>query len=139
LTCLVGLADEKKTEKIIKYFIKQKANEPCPIKTVLQPIKQKDELWKKYMERHNVINKPHQYHNGAIWPFIGGFWVILLSMSNPELAKKELTRLAQLNKQDKWQFKEWFDGKNGKPKGMSRQSWNAALYLWAYHSLNNSI
>ncbi|MFA6307506.1 MAG: glycoside hydrolase 100 family protein [Patescibacteria group bacterium] len=137
LACLVGLADDKKTKNIIKYFISKKANKPWPIKTVLKAIKINDKLWREYMNRHSGINKPYKYHNGAIWSFIGGFWVVLLSLSNKKLATEELARLAELNHKGNWQFREYFDGKNFKGYGMSRQSWNAALYIVAYKHLNS--
>ena len=137
LACSVGLADDKKRQAIIDYFIKNKANQPWPIKTVLKPIKQGDKLWRDYMNRHNTINRPGHYHNGAIWPFIGGFWLMLLSISDEKLAHLELLRLAQLNERENWAFREWFDGQTGHPGGMPRQSWNAALYILAYKNLNN--
>jgi glycogen debranching enzyme len=137
LACLVGLAHEKKSKKIVKYFIKNKANQPWPIETVLKPIKKTDKLWRDYMSRHNTINKPGQYHNGAAWPFIGGFWTMLLAISDEPLAQVELARLADLNKKGNWEFKEWFNSKNGRGAGMSRQSWNAAVYILAYKNLNN--
>jgi len=137
LACSAGLASDKKRQAIVEYFIKNKANQPWPIKTVLKPIKQGDKLWKGYMDKHNAINRPGQYHNGAIWPFIGGFWLMLLSMSNQKLARLELLKLAQLNKQGNWAFREWFNGQNGRPGGMVRQSWNAATYILAYQNLNN--
>jgi glycogen debranching enzyme len=139
LACLVGLADEKKSKQIIKYFVDQKANQPWPIKTVLKPIKQTDKLWREYMNRHNTINRPQQYHNGAIWPFIGGFWTMLLSISDEELARIELARLAELNKKGDWEFREWFNGQSGRGAGMPRQSWNAAMYILAYNTSTSSV
>ena len=120
LACLVGLADDKKTKKIIKYFIDHKANQPWPIKTVLKPIKPSDKLWREYMGRHSGLNRPNRYHNGAIWPFIGGFWTMLLSISDESMARAELLRLAQLNKRGNWEFKEWFDGQSDRGAGMPR-------------------
>jgi len=137
LACLVGLADDKKAKQIIKYFRDKKANQPWPIKTVLNPIKKSDKLWKAYMNKHNVINRPQQYHNGAIWPFIGGFWALLLNMVGNDLVESELLKLAKLNARSDWQFNEWFDGKSSKVLGMPRQSWNAATYILAYKNLNN--
>ena len=138
LACLVGLADEKKTKQIIKYFINKKANDPWPIKSVLKPIKKGDKLWRKYMDLHSgTNNRPGQYHNGAIWPFIGGFWALLLNMVGNDLVESELLKLAKLNARSDWQFNEWFDGKSSKVLGMPRQSWNAATYILAYKNLNN--
>ena len=110
LACILGLADDKKIKRVTSYLIREKANQPWPIKAVLNPIKTNDKLWREYMGRHDRINRSKRYHNGGIWPFIGGFWVILLSMVDEKLAKRELIGLAQLNNMDNWAFREWFDG-----------------------------
>jgi glycogen debranching enzyme len=33
--------------------------------------------WREYY-RNNNLNLPEQYHNGGIWPFVGGFYVAAL-------------------------------------------------------------
>lgn len=136
LACLFGLANDQKVEKIIDYFLKNKANKPYPVKSVIRPIRPKAKLWREYMSKHGGINKPWQYHNGGLWPFIGGFWVILLSMIDNKLAVKELEALAKLNQKNNWQFNEWFHGQSARPRGMPKQSWNAAMYLLAGDFLN---
>lgn len=136
LACLVGLADDHKTLEIMDYLLSQNANKPYPVRTTLRPISRKDSIWRPYMS-HLKLNKQYEYHNGGIWPFIGGFWVMLLSIFNQEIASEELENLARLNKQNNWQFNEWFHGKNGQAMGMPGQSWNAAMYIVAYHSINN--
>lgn len=83
------------------------------------------------MARHNQ-NRPHQYHNGGIWPFVGGFWTMaLVRLGLTDLARSELAKLAQVNALDDWRFTEWFHGRTLKPMGMAGQSWNAAAFLLA--------
>jgi len=81
-------------------------------------------------------NPPFRYLNGGIWPFIGGFYVLaLLKSGRKQLAKAELSRLAQANKlglKTEWEFHEWINAKTGKPAGAVGQSWNAATYIMAY-------
>ncbi len=136
LACLVGLADDKKTEEVIDYLLAQNANKPHPIKATLRPITRKDNIWRPYMGHLN-LNKVNEYHNGGIWPFIGGFWVMLLNIFDQEISYEALNNLAKLNKQNNWQFNEWFHGGSGKAMGMPKQSWNAAMFILAYKSLNN--
>lgn len=136
LACLVGLADDQKTLEIIDYLLSQNANKPYPIKSILKPISRKDNIWRPYMSHLN-LNKQYEYHNGGIWPFIGGFWVMLLSIFDQEIASEALGNLANLNKKNNWQFNEWFNAKNGQAMGMPKQSWNAAMYILAYKALNN--
>ncbi len=72
----------------------------------------------------------------ACWPFVGGFWVLLLARLGWERqAWEALEQLAAANQVDDWAFNEWFHGQTGEPQGMPGQSWNAALYVLAYRTL----
>jgi glycogen debranching enzyme len=87
------------------------------------------------MARHKQ-NHPHQYHNGGIWPFVGGFWVMALArVGRGDEAWRELAALARVNALDDWRFTEWFHGRTLAPKGMAGQSWNAATFLLALRTL----
>ena len=93
-----------------------------------------------FLERDRCLNKPDQYHNGGIWPFIGSFWAMALHKTGKkELALQELARVAELNKINKWEFNEWFHGKTGEPMGMPGQSWNASTFILAYHYLKGEV
>jgi glycogen debranching enzyme len=98
---------------------------------VTRPITRENDLWRAYMARHRQ-NQPHQYHNGGIWPFVGGFWVLALAaIGQHRPARAELGRLALVNSLDGWRFTEWFHGTTLAPMGMAGQSWNAAAFLLA--------
>ena len=91
------------------------------------------------MDRHKQ-NQPYQYHNGGIWPFVAGFWILLLlKLGRKNLAKEELERYAGACKLNNWEFNEWLHGKTGKPMGMAGQSWNAAMFVLAYHALRGDM
>ena len=86
-------------------------------------------------DRHQQ-NRPYQYHNGGIWPFIGGFWAMALAqLGKTELARHELGKLALANSVGDWRFTEWFHGKTLAPMGMPGQSWNAAAFLAARRAI----
>jgi glycogen debranching enzyme len=91
------------------------------------------------MGRHRQ-NVPFQYHNGGSWPFIGGFWVLLLSrLGMKSLAWGEMEKLAEANAAGGWEFNEWFHGRTGEAMGMPGQSWNAALFLLAHKALKEGL
>ncbi|MFN3532732.1 MAG: glycoside hydrolase 100 family protein, partial [Candidatus Brocadia sp.] len=114
-------------------------NQPYPVKVVLDPIQENSPFWRPYMRRHKQ-NLPYQYHNGGIWPFVGGFWVMLLAkLGRKGLAWKELERFASANKVNNWEFNEWLHGMTGKPRGMAGQSWNAAMFILAFHALRDNV
>jgi hypothetical protein len=87
--------------------------------------------------RYSIYNKPGDYHNGGIWPFICGFYVAaLVAAGKYELAGKRLLALTQnikiSNNPDlDFGFNEWIKAQDGKPMGQDWQTWSAALYLYA--------
>lgn len=135
LAVLYGLADESMAREIVRTFNEARASQPYPIRVVTHPITPDDELWRAYMNRHQQ-NQPHQYHNGGIWPFVGGFWAMVLAqLGKKEAARHELAKLAQVCSLDGWRFTEWFHGQTLQPMGMAGQSWNAATFLLAQKAL----
>jgi len=130
-----GLADTEMAQRIVQTLTEAHASAPYPVRVVLHPLSRQHPLWRAYMERHQQ-NIVHQYHNGGLWPFVGGFWVRALArMGARELAWSELVRLAQVNALDDWRFTEWFHGRTLAPMGMAGQSWNAATFLLALRAL----
>jgi glycogen debranching enzyme len=132
-----GLADPAMAHRIVDTITEAHAGEPYPVRVVLHPLTRQHALWRAYMGRHRQ-NLVHQYHNGGIWPFVGGFWVMALArLGAHELAWSELVRLAQVNALDDWRFTEWFHGRTLAPMGMAGQSWNAATFLLARRALSS--
>lgn len=135
LAILNGLASESMGHRIAKTIAAAGASEPYPMRVVLTPLETDDPLWRAYMGRHKQ-NYLHQYHNGGIWPFVGGFWVVALQrLGLYTEGWHELERLARANSLDDWRFTEWFHGETLAPMGMTGQSWNAAAFLLARRAL----
>ncbi len=139
LASLAGMADASEAGKIASSLVAMGASRPWPIRVVGTPIDRKDPLWRLYMQRHRQ-NLPWQYHNGGIWPFVGGFWVMLLARLGREAeAWAELEKLALANRLNDWEFNEWLHGRTGEPMGMPGQSWNAALFVLAFRTLHDGV
>ncbi|MFH1233506.1 MAG: glycoside hydrolase 100 family protein [Patescibacteria group bacterium] len=138
LACLTKIVNEKIKKNIIKQLISDKIDCPYPVKTCLKPIAENSKFWREYMKTFKQ-NYPNQYHNGGIWPFIGSFWAIALNeIDKKKLAEQTLTKLAEVNKINNWQFTEWLNGLTGEPQGMHGQSWNAGTFILAYHLIKNN-
>jgi hypothetical protein len=135
LAILCGLAGDSRANEIVQALLGASVSDPHPVRVVTQPIPREHARWRAYMARHQQ-NHPHQYHNGGIWPFVGGFWVLALAMLGQQrLAQAELLKLAGANGRDDWRFTEWFHGQTLEPKGMAGQSWNAATFLLAKQAI----
>jgi glycogen debranching enzyme len=96
--------------------------------------------WREYY-RNNNLNLPEQYHNGGIWPFVGGFYIAaLVKAGRMEEASRLLEKRAEVNRLDienGWEFNEWYHGRTGKPMGYPHQAWSSDMYIFAYHMVRN--
>lgn len=114
-------------------------NDPAPVRNLYPPVHGGDAEWRDYFTV-NLLNLPNHYHNGGIWPFVGGLWVRFIHrLGMRELARREmvkLARLCQLGIEHEWEFNEWHHGVTGRPMGKAYQAWSAASYLQACHDLH---
>ena len=145
LAMLFGLADGKRCATIEQFLWSIQVSMPFPGKSLYPVIYPGEAEWQDGMAARNQ-NMPHQYHNGGIWPFIGGFWVTYLAtqsqearaysplLSGSRTVEQELLKLAEANSLNGWQFSEYLHGEYGTPMGVAHQSWNAAMYIMAYNA-----
>lgn len=140
LAILTGLADGHRAEHILRYMHQVGMAEPYPTKAIHPPIYPGESNWREYYRSRN-LNLPHQYHNGGIWPMIGGFHVAALVRHQwCDEAERLLIALAQANRQGisaAWEFSEWMHGQSGHPMGYGQQAWSAAMFLYAEHAINS--
>jgi len=131
LAVLMGLTDKRATKRTLDALTKARVGDPYPVRAVTHPIKQQSSMWRPYMARHRQ-NHVWQYHNGGIWPMVGGFWVAALAADGRrEQAQRDLVGIARACAVRDWAFTEWLHGKTLAPRGMPGQSWNAAGFLMA--------
>lgn len=139
LAILLGLADGRQSRRILRALDRAAIEARFPVRATCTPIRRGDSLWRAYMGRHRQ-NFEYRYHNGGIWPFIGGFWVMTLAqMGLKRRAAGQLARLAEVNALNGWEFNEWLHGQTGKPSGMAGQSWSAAMFLLAAQATEERI
>jgi len=133
-----GFADGERSRGVLDSLVRERIDVPYPVRAVCHPIGREDPLWRPYMNRHR-LNTAHRYHNGGAWPFLGGFWVAALAREGRRTeARSALERLARMNEADGWGFREWFHGRTGTPGGMTGQSWNAAMFLYAHFLMESA-
>ena len=139
LAFLYNVVDKEKATTTFRFVWGAGVNEPFPVKNVYPAVMAGDPDWRPYYTV-NLLNLPNHYHNGGIWPFVGGGWVRYINkLGMKDLAMKELYKLAELNKLGvyrEWEFNEWANGITGRPMGKSYQAWSASEYIAACHELN---
>jgi sucrose-6F-phosphate phosphohydrolase len=141
LAGLMGLLNEQQMQQLFHFLWGVGVNSPYPVKCLYPAIQSGANDWKDYFIT-NFLNLPDHYHNGGIWPFIGGLWVrFLAQLGRVELAHQELNALAEacrLGIYGEWEFNEWLHGQTGRPMGKAHQAWSAASYIAAYMGLHHS-
>jgi glycogen debranching enzyme len=120
------VADEQQTGEILDFISRYSLN-MWPLRSLTPVVRPGDADWRDY---YGSLNAPHRYHNGGVWPFLGGFYVAaLVKAGRHEAAGLALQSLSELN--ECGQFNEWHHGKTGAPMGAQDQAWSAGMYLFA--------
>jgi hypothetical protein len=141
LAILSGLASPSRAAAIVQWVKKQcsKLKREGDLAVDLPPnlfpyVRPSDEDW---VARYEKFNRPGEYHNGGVWPFVCSFYVAaLVAVGELESAEEKLAALTDLvvaahNRGLSFGFNEWFKAQDGKPRGQDWQSWSAAMYLYA--------
>jgi hypothetical protein len=127
LAIIAGVADAGATATILNFIARYGLAER-PVKALHPEIRPGDADWRDY---YGMLNLPGHYHNGGIWPFIGGFYVAALVKTERHTeAEAALVRLALLN--EAGGFNEWHHGSTGDPMGMRDQAWSSGMYVYAF-------
>jgi len=141
LSILSGLATEQQANAMIDWIeyecSKMRENDTLAkdVTPNFFPFIQPDDP--DWLPRYKIYNKPGDYHNGGIWPFISGFYIAaLVAAKQFHLAEKKLISLTHLIKQGadeklEFGFNEWYKAQTGKPMGQDWQTWSASSYLYA--------
>jgi hypothetical protein len=133
LAILSGVANKAQTATILD-FIERHGMAGAPIASLTPVIKPGHPDWRDY---YGMLNVPYHYHNGGIWPFIGGFYVAaLVKAGRLDAAARALDRLTALNRAG--QFNEWHHGQTHQPMGVTCQAWSAGMYLFACECVDRS-
>jgi glycogen debranching enzyme len=135
LAILTGVASKKRGRALMDYILKNEINEPFPIKILDPVVKENDPDWEEiYAEKE----RPYEYHNGGIWPFITGFWIMsLVKRKRKRTAKKDMIKFSDLMKEQNYVFNEYLNAESLRPVGKNFQAWSAAGFIIAYHALKN--
>lgn len=138
LAYLYNVVDSEKAGLAFRFMWGSGINDPYPMANLYPVVTEGDKEWRPYYTV-NLLNLPHHYHNGGIWPFLGGAWVRFIhKLGLRDVALQELYRLTELNKSGvhhEWEFNEWAHGKTGRPMGKAYQAWSAAEFITACHQL----
>ena len=98
-------------------------------------VKPEDPDWRPRYEKYN---RPGEYHNGGIWPYVCGFYVAAaVAAGHQRTAERVFDALTELMHHSadpalQFGFNEWFRAQDGTVQGQDWQTWSAAMYLYAH-------
>ncbi len=136
-----GVADTARAGSILDYMATTQVHEPYPTRVWVEPIDatQPSSMYIPGVETHldpGWHNPAFGYHNGAVWPYVGGFHVTALALRGRNDEARILAEsLAAANEEGDWGFQEWMHGRTGEPHGARDQTWNAGMYVLASEAL----
>jgi hypothetical protein len=141
LAILSGIASPSRARRLVSWIEKEsdalRAKEKLAVDlppSLFPYILPDDPDW---IPRYKKYNRPGEYHNGGIWPFVCGFYIAaLVAAEKYKLAEERLIALTELVRaackaEVEFGFNEWHRAKDGRPRGEDWQSWSAAMYLYA--------
>ena len=132
LAVFFDIPDEEKKKKILEAFESYKVAEPYPIRVLIPPIPKQDPFWCFYFRETELtfLQEPGAFHNGACWPFAGGFFTAMLKKEKLKF-KCFLEKLEQACMLEEGKFYEWIHAFTSLPGGSPEQTWSAAMLLFA--------
>lgn len=147
LVSLFGIATKDQQEKVDAYIEKEVVSPKLPLLPAFHPvIDADDEAWGQLQVSfsYSFKNKPYEFHNGGLWPFVTGFYVAdLARRGKKDLARRYLdginTANAMAGDGGDWGFYEYIHGKHHTPGGTRHQGWSAAGAVIGYHALNDNF
>ncbi len=143
MVSLFGIADKEQSDSVDEYVQSEVLVDEADLIPAFHPVitpqdKNWDEL--KMSFSYTFKNKPYEFHNGGLWPFVTGFYAADLARRGKiDLAKRFLVGVHKANKMKRhgrnWSFSEYIHGKKFVPEGMDHLGWNAATAVIAHHAL----
>ena len=141
LAILAGIAAPSRARRIVSWIeaecaaLRQDGSLAGELPPCFLPFtRPEDHDWRP---RYQEFNRPGEYHNGGVWPFVCGFYVAaLVAAGRTRLAEAKLGHLTRLVSRSRgseltFGFNEWFRAQDGQPRGQDWQTWSAAMYLYA--------
>ena len=141
LAILSGIASPTRAKALVRWIETEcaKLRETAELGVDLPPcffpyVRPGDPDWRPRCETYN---RPGEYHNGGIWPFVCGFYIAaLVAAGRPKLATSRLLSLTKLICEARrddlvFGFNEWHRAQDGTAQGQDWQTWSAAMYLYA--------
>ena len=129
LALLLKIGNAEQTTLVLEHMNVLLKNNNEMIPSFSPVITEKD--WQMHELKDNYAyrfrNKPHEFHNGGLWPVWNGWMVAALQMHNKELLQTQLMKnLLNTISKDNFDMNECYHGQTGIACGVKGCGWSAA-------------
>lgn len=146
IVSLIGLANREQSVAVDQHIAENIVHQEVMLLPAFDPvITSKDEDWDDLQIgfSHAFKNKPHEFHNGGLWPLVTGFYAASLAKRGQrELSRQYCDGIHAANRLEmdgrKWSFPEYLHGKKHTPGGTRRMGWTAAAAVIAEQALRGN-
>jgi len=147
LVSLFGIADDDQRERVDSFIAKEVVQQDMMVLPAFHPIiHPEDDAWNELEVSFSFTfkNRPYEFQNGGLWPFVTGFYVAdLAKRGKTDLARQYVDGIDKANKLgtdgEEWGFYEYIHGKYHSPGGTRNQGWSAAASLIGHHALDGTF
>lgn len=147
LVSLFDIASDEQRDLVDEYIEQEVVQRKIMLLPAFHPvIDPNDEDWGRLQMSfsYSFKNKPYEFHNGGLWPFVTGFYAVdLARRGKTDLARRYLEGIDAANARDGreggWGFYEFFHGQTHAPGGTKNQGWSAGASIMGHHALRGSF
>lgn len=136
LCCLLNIGSEEDRLRTLDYAFQNSSFDLVP---AFHPVIETDDpQYQMLVSAAHAVgkkepkNKPGCYHNGGLWPFVNGFWVLAArQLGHQEAVERWTNGIEEANKLNDDGFYEFRNARTGEVGGTKGQAWSAAGYILA--------
>lgn len=125
---LLGIGEVSQDQSVVSYIDQLMKSDQAILPSYFPSIEYTD--WEmnelEYNYAYSFRNKPHEFHNGGLWPVWNGFLVAaLMKTNNTRLAGILVEHIHRANATNEWEMNECLHGKLHSTIGVPRCTWSA--------------
>jgi hypothetical protein len=134
LAIILGLGTADENREAFQYIqglqLRKKSLLPSFYPSILQEDADMRELENNYA--YGFRNRPHEFHNGGLWPVWNGLLAAAaVLMNDPEFAASITQEIELANEKNQHQYNECLQGESQEPIGVPYCTWSAGGHVIA--------
>jgi GH15 family glucan-1,4-alpha-glucosidase len=136
LALLLGIGNNTQQQQVIDWISDRSQKSTLMLPSFYPAIEQQDRLMPELQNNfaYHFRNKPHEFHNGGLWPVWNGWITATLLPRDERLHRSLLQKMENALPEQAPGFNECMHGITGEPCGVTECAWSAAGYIIAHNA-----